>query len=219
MEHVHFQALFSSHHSCRSFSTSLASFKNWKTASQYPSVGLESKRKDWGISTVKNDPTALVLESRQSEQCLQLHTGRWVVDKNVYSAITYANNSLIPLLVFLVLQWDQLKFTHKIIELSRSTERFSYGCYRGKAQTIHCVNHFDEKKTKLTNYNSNLNRVGRAKRGKVPILVLRLIGRENQFLRFDWLRVCVTRFSFNQLESLPNTNLKHTARTIFNCVS
>lgn len=49
VEHVHFQALFSSHHSCRSFSTSLASFKNWKTASQYPSVGLESKRKDLGV--------------------------------------------------------------------------------------------------------------------------------------------------------------------------
>lgn len=48
-------------------------------------------------------------------------------------------------------------------------------------------------KTKLTNYNSNLNRVGRAKRGKLAILVLGLIGRENQFLRFHWLRVCVTR--------------------------
>ena len=53
-----------------------------------------------------------------------------------------------------------------------------------------------KKKTKSTNYNSNLHRVGRAKRGKVPILVLRLIGRENQFLRFDWLRVCVTRVFF-----------------------
>lgn len=42
-EHVLFQALYSSHHSCQSFSTSLAGFKNWKTARQYPSVGPESR--------------------------------------------------------------------------------------------------------------------------------------------------------------------------------
>ena len=73
-EHVLYQALFSSHHSCQSFSTSLAGFRNLKRASKQPSVAPESKRYDLEVCTV-NDNSTVYIHKLLFEEATSLNSG------------------------------------------------------------------------------------------------------------------------------------------------
>lgn len=68
----------------------------------------------------------------------------------------------------------------------------------------------------INQYNSNLNRVTRAKRAKVAISVLHLIGGKNSFALIG-LSISNTGFLLtNRTKTQTNTNLNNTVRAIFN---